>query len=411
MFIHKYKEIVDLTPLQADKLIIGTHLPFNVFVKDRSIVIPLFNKGTFFSSTEKEILREKDITEVYIDEYDSSTLEQYLSIDKNKITPFHEDSKVFKEYLFYKEQHYQIDRDVLIPGTKIYFTLFLLNRFTFRPLIEATVKSVALIDETIASADGDILIKKDDIPLYHSYLNSLLSAEGISKEHGLKMKTVAIRENSKIVIKELLDDPRSGEKIKESTSLVKNMVDCILENMDTLHDLLSLRSYDYYTYTHSVNVTALTIGVGTTIGLSRDTLEKLGIGAMLHDLGKSNIPYEILNKPGKLNDAEYEIMKTHVIEGGNILHMHKEIPEESLTAVLQHHERLSGRGYPLKLSGKDIKFFGKINAITDCYDALTTQRPYKPAFTPFYALSIVTKEKGDYDIELLTEFIKMLGRI
>lgn len=84
---------------------------------------------------------------------------------------------------------------------------------------------------------------------------------------------------------------------------------------------------------------------------------------------------------------------------------------ESLVPVLQHHEKLPGRGYPFKLSGKSIKLFGRIAAIADCYDALTTQRPYKPAFTPFYALSVIAKETGDYDPDLLKIFIKMLGKI
>ncbi|MBI3592887.1 MAG: HD domain-containing protein [Nitrospirae bacterium] len=132
---------------------------------------------------------------------------------------------------------------------------------------------------------------------------------------------------------------------------------------------------------------------------------------MLHDIGKSAISHEILHKQGKLDDTEYRIIKNHVIEGEKILRAHKEFPTESLSAVLQHHEKLSGKGYPFKLSGNEIKPFGRIAAIADCYDALTTQRPYKQAFTPFYALSIVAKETGEYDPDLLKIFIKMLGKI
>ncbi len=190
------------------------------------------------------------------------------------------------------------------------------------------------------------------------------------------------------------------------------MIDCILENNDAIYDLLSLRGYDYYTYTHSVNVAALSIGIGIAAGLKTGDVEKLGTGAMLHDIGKSAISHEILNKQGKLDENEYRMIKNHVFEGEKILRTyHREFPEEAFSAVLQHHEKLSGKGYPLRLSGPDIKLFGRITGIADCYDALTTQRPYKPAFTPFYALSIIAKETGDYDPELLRMFIRMLGKI
>ncbi|HMK43196.1 MAG TPA: HD-GYP domain-containing protein, partial [Dissulfurispiraceae bacterium] len=172
-----------------------------------------------------------------------------------------------------------------------------------------------------------------------------------------------------------------------------------------------LRQYDYYTYTHSVNVSVLAVGLGVAISLGKDATAKLGMGAMLHDVGKSAIPSEVLNKQGKLNDAEYSLIQTHVQEGEKILRGNPEVPEEAFPAVLQHHEKMSGRGYPFRLKGPQIKLFGKIAAIADCYDALTTKRPYKEPMTPFYALSIIAKETGDYDPELLKIFIKMLGKI
>jgi putative nucleotidyltransferase with HDIG domain len=175
--------------------------------------------------------------------------------------------------------------------------------------------------------------------------------------------------------------------------------------------LLSMQGYDYYTYTHSVNVAALSISLGILIGLKRDVMEKLGMGAMLHDIGKSRISHEILGKQGKLSDVEYNMIKNHVIEGEKIMLNHADFSAESLTAVSQHHEKLSGKGYPYGLAGNKISLFGRISAIADCYDALTTRRPYKAAYTPFYALMMISKDTGDYDPELLATFIKMLGKI
>ncbi len=410
----KFREIDEPdVPVPAEKLIVGARLPCDIFIKDNGAIKPMFNKDALFTSISKNILLEKGISEVYLYMKDSSAFDLYQFQNSSLRDSRHVDhATVFKEYSFYKDQHHQIDCNLLIPGTKIHFSLFVLSKLSFIPLIIATGKSPAEVDERVLTTLGDVVIKKADVPLYYDYVNSLMQDPEALKENRLKIKSFAIKENSKVVIKNLLDDPRSGQKIKELKPLVQNMIDCILEDNDAIYDLLSLRGYDYYTYTHSVNVAALSIGIGIAAGLKSEDVEKLGIGAMLHDIGKSAISHDILNKQGKLDDNEYRLIKSHVTEGEKILRMyHREFPAEALSAVLQHHEKLSGKGYPFKLAGEDIKLFGRMAAIADCYDALTTQRPYKPAFTPFYALSIIAKETGDYDPDLLKLFIKMLGRV
>lgn len=396
--------------LPVEELRVGSTLPFDVYVKDKSLIQPLFNKQTLFTETAKKILSEKGIKEVYIKREDSPYL--FAPPIKRSIILPAPDSPEFKEYSFFKEKHYQIDKRLLIPGTKINFSLFRLNKLNIETLIEIEKDSYVMIDEKMVNEKGDILIKSSDIQLYHEYLNTLQDFSKYHKEKdALKVKVLIIRENSKLLVKDLLDNPRSGEKIKEVKTLVNDTIECLLENKDAIYDLLSLENYDYYTYTHSVNVSVLSIGLGIEISLKRDEVEKLGIGTMLHDIGKSVIPHEILNKQGKLTDKEYECIKKHVIEGINILKTHKDIPGESINAVLHHHERLSGNGYPYRLKGDAIGLFGRISAITDSYDALTTQRPYKPAYTPFYALSLIVKQKDYYDRELLEAFIRMLGKI
>lgn len=397
-------------PLPIEKLHVGSTLPFDVYVKDKSLIQPLFNKETIFTQTAKKILKEKGITEVYIKREDRLYLDTPL-VKPSKILPSI-DSPEFKEYLSLKEQHYQIDKNLLISGTEINFSLFTLDRFSLEPIIETDKDSFVKIDENLVNAKGDIVIRSSDIPLYYDYLRYISESYNIPEDIDTpKIKVLILKENSKLLVKDLLDNPRSGEKIKEVRPLVSNTIDCLLENKDAIYDLLSLENYDYYTYTHSVNVSVLSIGLGIRINLERKDIENLGIGTMLHDIGKSAIPHEILNKQGKLTDHEYECMKKHVIEGINILKTHKDIPEESLNAVLHHHERLSGNGYPYRLRGDAIGLFGRISAITDSYDALTTQRPYKPAYTPFYALSLIVKQKDFYDCGLLEAFIKMLGKI
>lgn len=407
-----YQEI-DADPyvsFELDKLVEGARLPFDVYIRDKSVTIPLFNTGTMFNSAARAILREKGIKDVYVRSGDGDVLEQYLAQKIVQQGPF-PDPEVFRHYVAEKDANFLIDRSLLVPGTRVMFSLFVLQLSGLKPLLQADDKSPGIIDERILSAPGDVMIRPTDMSRYYSYLDSLVRADDSVRKDHLKIKAGAIKENSKLILKDLLDEPRSGAKIKESISAVNRMVDCILDHKGTMYDLLSLRTHDYYTYTHSVNVAVLSVGLGMAMGLQRSDIEKLGIGAMLHDVGKCTIPLSIINKPGRLDDEEFRIIKTHVEEGEKILRENKEIPEESFAAVSQHHERLSGKGYPYNKSGQDIQPFGKITSIVDCYDALTTQRIYQPARTPFFALSIITKEVGDYDMDYLRAFIKMLGEI
>jgi len=224
------------------------------------------------------------------------------------------------------------------------------------------------------------------------------------------MQAIAIKEKSKAIVKDLLDNPRSGENIKKVVNVVTDLTECILNNREVLQDLVTLSSYDQYTYTHSVNVAVLASGIGASCGLAKDIIQVLGIGAVLHDIGKSAIPAEILNKPGRLNEREFEIMKGHVLEGFKAIESNDAVPDESRIVITQHHERLKGTGYPNGLAGEQITILGRICAVADCYDAMTTSRPYKDAGTPFQALTQMKTEKANYDPDVLDSFIRMLGK-
>ncbi|MCX8027869.1 MAG: HD-GYP domain-containing protein [Thermodesulfovibrionales bacterium] len=370
----------------------------------------MFNKGTVFTQIAKNTLKSKGITEVYIQKIDQESLNSY---DANKIITKEsvlDDPIKFKNYSFAKESHHQIDKLLLIPGSEVNFNIYLFNKFSLTPLITIKDNQPVKIPD-LRLIEGDLVISNSDIPLYEQYINNIVKSKEISTDDLKQIKSIALRENSKTIMKKLLEDPRSGEAIKKSQELVSGIVDNILENRDSIYDMLSLKNYDYYTYTHSVNVAVLSIGLGVEVGLSKNEIHALGNGALLHDIGKSMVPPEILNKQGKLDSIEYKIITNHVLDGYNIIKERKDLPPESHIPLVQHHEKLTGKGYPNKLTDKEIKLFGRITAIADCYDALTTQRPYKPAFTPFYALSVIAKDKGDYDPEILKMFIKMLGKV
>ncbi|MGB9891375.1 HD-GYP domain-containing protein [Thermodesulfovibrio yellowstonii] len=400
----------ELFKIDVNRLQLNKPLPFDVYIQESGTYKKFFNKGIVFSNAFLEILKEKDIDSVYIYQSDKKQIEAYSS--KLLSETALESPIDFKNYSFYKENLYQIERMFLIPGMEVDFSIYLLKNFKITKIVDASPEKLFMIYEDTIPEEGDILIEKKDLPLYKEYIEFLSKRlNRISEENDEEIRHVVIRESAKILMTEVLNEPRSGENIKKVGEVVNSVIEIMLNKPDSIYNLLNLKNYDYYTYIHSVNVGVLSIGLGIQIGMDRDNLYKLGIGAMLHDIGKSQIPHEILNKQGKLNDTEYNIIKQHVLVGYEILEKQKEFPTESLPAVLQHHEKLSGRGYPFGLKAEEIKLLGRITAIADCYDALTTKRPYKPALTPYFALSIVVREKGDHDPELLKTFIKMLGKI
>ncbi|MBF0505941.1 MAG: HD-GYP domain-containing protein [Nitrospirae bacterium] len=395
----------------VSKLMVGTRLPFDVFTKENNVTKHLFNKGTIYSHDARDILIEKGITEFYIHETDAPELDSYISKGSKKVVESDEDIMLFREYTFEKELYYQINKNLLFSGEQIYFNLYRLRKFNFSILAEASEKEPAVTSESFLTVEDDILIKKTDIPLYNNYLKAIANKLSCGSDGKTNIKSQLMRENAKFLVKDLLDNPRSGETIKKLQDTVCTMIDTILKSRDTIFDLFDMSSKDYYTYTHSVDVAVMSIGLSAMIGLIREETEELGIGALLHDVGKSMVPPEILNKQGRLNLTEHEIIKTHVVEGEKILLQHSNFPKSAFPSVTQHHEKLTGRGYPAGLSGGSIKLFGRITAIADCYDALTTNRPYKAAYTPYYALLTMVKEKKDYDCHILKEFVEMLGKV
>ncbi|WP_297210017.1 MULTISPECIES: HD-GYP domain-containing protein [Thermodesulfovibrio] len=410
----KIREIIsedDLLKIDINRLQLNKPLPFDIFIKEGGITKKIFHRGNFYSTVFQSILKEKGISHVYIAPENETLLRSYLS-NADIITSELESPVKFKNYSYQKEHYYQIDRNLIVPGIEVEFPIYLLKKLSFNKIVDASLgKPVMIYSDTIPE-EGDILIEKKDLSLFREYIEFIEKrADKIAEQKDSSLKHLIVKETAKVIVIDILNDPRSGEKIKKVESSLKTIIETIVNDPESIYELLTLKGYDYYTYTHSVNVGVLSIGLGIQIGLTKEELYRLGIGAILHDIGKTQIPHEILNKQGKLTDTEYNIIKQHVMHGYNLLKEHRDIPPDAFIAVLQHHEKLSGKGYPYGLKGEEVKLFGRITAIADCYDALTTRRPYKPPLTPYFALSIVVRERGDYDAELLRSFIKMLGKV
>lgn len=182
-----------------------------------------------------------------------------------------------------------------------------------------------------------------------------------------------------------------GAIIGVATDVVAEMT----SNNTVSVDLFDLRSYDDYTFHHSVNVGVFSVAVGRKMGLPEEDLKLLAIAGICHDLGKTKIPDEIINKPGKLTNEEFEVIKSHPRYSFDILRENPEVPSLVKQAVLYHHENENGTGYPMGKEGNEIPIFAKIIHAVDVYDALTSRRTYKDPFAPADAFEYINNGVGN----------------
>ena len=210
----------------------------------------------------------------------------------------------------------------------------------------------------------------------------------------------------------MLEDSRLGKGVDtvKARKLVTQLADEVISNPDALIWLTHLKSRDEYTATHCINVCILALTFGRDLALDDNQLHRLGMGALLHDIGKMQVPDEILNKPGSLTKEEFGIMMQHPSIGHTMLVDDNELDMESLHIVLHHHERLDGGGYPDGISEEEIPLLTRVASIVDVYDAITSDRCYHDGVAPALALENLFKwAAGNFDISLLQEFIKCLG--
>ncbi len=171
-------------------------------------------------------------------------------------------------------------------------------------------------------------------------------------------------------------------------------------------------SDDYATFTHSINVCLLSVSLATQLGIrSRDQLDNLATGTLLHDIGKSEVPNSILKKRGPLNHEELELVRQHVVIGERLLHSDPRMNAERMLPLSQHHERLDGTGYPRRLTDSQIHLYGRIAAVADSFDAMTSERTYQGAMRGFEAISILRgRLREQYDQEVLEALIQILAK-
>ena len=259
---------------------------------------------------------------------------------------------------------------------------------------------------TKQEADSEIQMELDQLsmPTENSEQRSRLSEEIARAKKLIK--------EAKRTTQRLMGDVKLGKQIEmhQVEKIVEQMTESVLNNKDALISLLRIKTADEYTYMHSLAVSALCISFARELDFDADQIRQIGVGGLLHDIGKMKVPGEILNKPGPLTEKEFETMKSHVKEGDRILNESTNLDAACICVTAHHHERLDGTGYPEGLKGDQISRFGQVAAIVDIYDALSSERCYKVAMSPHVALRKLLEWSQSYlNRDLVEKFIAHVG--
>lgn len=260
-----------------------------------------------------------------------------------------------------------------------------------------------------------------DLPGDLSDLSDVVTAEEIPAGTPVVQEKATFKDElkraSKIVAKgreavvSMFQEARMGRAIEAEAAapLVEEISNSIMRNPGALISLARLKTADDYTFMHSVAVCALMIALARQLGLHEQQVREAGMAGLLHDLGKALIPLDILNKPGKLSDAEFDLVKSHPAEGHKLLLGGSGVSDIALDVCLHHHEKVDGSGYPERQDGETMSLYAKMGAVCDVYDAVTSNRPYKAGWCPAESIKRMAEWKGHFDPVVFQAFVKSLG--
>jgi len=291
------------------------------------------------------------------------------------------------------------------------YPIFYKNKNLFKKLINIDEQYSPDTENVIQTQKiTDVYVLSENYDQYEmdtqEYLTMLVNNSSIST---LK-KFEIVQDMTADAMNNLFQGDVNTKGISRVNILLDDTIDIILHEKSAITAMLDVTSYDYYTYTHCVNVSLYTLGFGAYLNFSKEQLKILMKAAILHDLGKKDVPNEIVNKNGKLNDAEFTIMKSHPTNSVKLLKALGEDNSLLFTIIEQHHEKIDGSGYPYGLKGDDINIYSQILAITDIFDALTTKRSYKDALKSYEALEIMKNNmSNELNENLLKKFIRFLS--
>lgn len=319
----------------------------------------------------------------------------------------------------------KISANELVPGMRVANPNFpwLSNPFLYTT--EGVVATKGEIDQILANGFLEVYIEISTDPALAGKDVTEIIQEKIPETKIVrfdKANPTVLLEKELPVARALYDDSvrfahntilslQNGQELplEQGTKIVGEILDSITRNYNALLGIVKLRVCDEYTYTHCINVCTLSTLLSVQIGFEENAVKEVGLAGLFHDIGKANIPKSILNKKGKLTDAEFEVIKNHPDLGiQHVLHLN--LPKEIISGIRDHHEKINGEGYPRGLKGKEISQTARIISIVDVYDALTSRRVYKKPMIAHQALSLMYSMKDkDFDGVLIEQFIRSQG--
>ncbi|ADR32736.1 metal dependent phosphohydrolase [Sulfuricurvum kujiense DSM 16994] len=311
-----------------------------------------------------------------------------------------------------QKKYKRIDKRLITEGSQIDFNLFLTNE---------TKTHMTLFLQSDSAVDGNakvrlreietLYISEEEEDRYKVFVDKQLQSIARNREISTEQKARLVYEKATEAIDSMFKNPESLENVKNVQPVVNSFIEIILNDSSAVESLMKITAHDYYTHTHSINVSIYTLSLGAFLGISGKELEVLGMAAVLHDLGKSKVDYEIINKNGKLTDEEFAQMKHHPSLGHEIALALGITDERILTGIRHHHEKIEGGGYPDNLKGDQISQFARIIGTCDVFDALSTKRSYKDPMTSFESLQLMKQQMvGHLDMDIVNSFIKMLHK-
>ncbi|MFK8137131.1 MAG: HD-GYP domain-containing protein [Bdellovibrionales bacterium] len=263
------------------------------------------------------------------------------------------------------------------------------------------------IDQLEQKGADSFFINSSDRQSFKNYVHEKM----LSDELDSKQKAFLLKESSFHLVEELFEKPDIEEALKESKEIIQEFVSFVDQEPEGVADLIGLSSHDFYTYNHSLDVSIYAIGLAKIIGFSGEDLVEMGRGGIFHDIGKRKVDPAIITKKGPLDDNEWAQMQKHPQWGLEILNEY-DVSDAVKASCFEHHENFMGNGYPQGLDGEDIHPFGRIIAIVDCYDAMTTKRSYNDPMSPIEAMEFMKKKlSGKFDPDFLDAMYSILFQL
>ncbi|NGZ27922.1 MAG: HD domain-containing protein, partial [Magnetococcales bacterium] len=347
-------------------------------------------------------LRENGVEKIYIEKGDYP---KFLRLTA-RVAGYSGDNSQIR---YLQEKFVFIDIHTLRKGSTPDFTVFTVESGLPTPIIAPDLPGVPTsVTEQHLLEFTSAYIFQVDLEKYYDYLQNSWAEEATYQPMNVA-GGILMRENAKMAAHGLFHCPEPKEALPVANKAIDQILESMFDNGGTYYALLKISDQDFNTYIHSVNVAVLSMGLGIRLKLSQFQLQLLGLGGMLHDIGKTRIDPDLLLKKTKISPSEYESLREHVTLGVEWCREVPGLPPDVLPIVAQHHEQMDGTGYPDKLKIGQIDPLAQIVNIMEIYDSLTNRQPFRDAFSPFQSLGKMREMGKAINQEFLTQFILMLG--